>query len=546
MNAAEATAVVEGLAARGHVIGDGHSTGTSGGVYAHHNPATGVLQAEVPLGGAAEVDAAVVRAREARATWRAVPMAERMAILYRLADLLDAHDDEACAINALDNGTPVSAMRSGAYTAAWTRYYAGWIDKLDGEVVPVAGDVLDVVLPEPYGVVGAIVPWNGPMMGMGQKAVPALAAGNTVVVKPPELAPFGALRFAELALEAGLPPGALNVVVGGAAAGDALVRHAGIDKVSFTGGCATARLVMAAAAETLTPLTFELGGKSANIVFPDADLEVASIDGGDARRGAAERTGMRAARRASTCTTTCTTTWWRAWSRRSSRCTVGDPFDPSVLMGPVVNAAACERILGVIARAVDEGAGTLLTGGRRLDGDLADGYFVAPTVFGDVDHDSSLAREEIFGPVLSVLRFHDEDEVVAKANDSRLRAVGLRAHPRRCARAAGRTRTRGRHRRRQRLPRHVTGCAVRGCEAERLRPRGRSRRHRGVRPPQEHRLRLTPTHHLALLVCRSGTPAAPKRGGQGVGCSPRMRRPGRAPVGESSRMVTSPATTVAT
>ena len=130
-------------------------------------------------------------------------MPERMAILYRLADLLDAHDDEACAINALDNGTPVSAMRSGAYTAAWTRYYAGWVDKLDGEVVPVAGDVLDVVLPEPYGVVGAIVPWNGPMMGMGQKAVPALAAGNTVVVKPPEIAPFGALRFAELALEAG-------------------------------------------------------------------------------------------------------------------------------------------------------------------------------------------------------------------------------------------------------------------------------------------------------------------------------------------------------
>ncbi len=167
-------------------------------------------------------------------------------------------------------------MRSGAYTAAWTRYYAGWIDKLDGEVVPVAGDALDVVLPEPYGVIGAIVPWNGPMMGMGQKAVPALAAGNTVVVKPPELAPFGALRFAELALEAGLPPGALNVVVGGAAAGDALVRHPGVDKVSFTGGCATARKVMAAAAETLTPLTFELGGKSANIVFADADLDVAT------------------------------------------------------------------------------------------------------------------------------------------------------------------------------------------------------------------------------------------------------------------------------
>jgi len=246
-----ATTLVQGIAARGLLIGDERFADTSGGTYAHHNPATGALQAEVPLAGAAEVDAAIGAARAALPGWQAMPIPERIAVLLRLADLLDAQHEEAAAINALDNGTPVSAMRSGAYTAAWTRYYAGWIDKLDGEVVPVAGNVLDVVLPEPYGVVGAIVPWNGPMMGMGQKAVPALAAGNTVVVKPPELAPFGALRFAELALEAGLPPGALNVVVGGAVAGDALVRHPGIDKVSFTGGCATAQLVMAAAAATI-------------------------------------------------------------------------------------------------------------------------------------------------------------------------------------------------------------------------------------------------------------------------------------------------------
>ena len=412
-----ATELVQELAVRGHVIGDGRSTGDSGGIYEHHDPATGVLQARVPLAGAAEVDAAVRSAHDARTVWRAMPIGERMAILHRLADLLEARDDEACAINALDNGTPISAMRSGAYTAAWTRYYAGWIDKLDGEVVPVAGDALDVVLPEPYGVVGAIVPWNGPMMGMGQKAVPALAAGNTVVVKPPELAPFGALRFAELALEAGVPPGVLNVVVGGAAAGDALVRHPGIDKVSFTGGCATARLVMAAAAETLTPLTFELGGKSANIVFPDADLDVATSMA--AMLGAVLLSGQGCA--LPTRLYVHDDVYDEVTARvvaQVEAVNVGDPFDPSVFMGPVVSAAACERILGVIARAVDEGSGTLLTGGRKLDGDLADGYFVAPTVFGDVDHDSSLAREEIFGPVLSVLRFHDEDEVVAKANDS--------------------------------------------------------------------------------------------------------------------------------
>jgi acyl-CoA reductase-like NAD-dependent aldehyde dehydrogenase len=425
--------VVQGLAARGHIVGDGRSTGASGGVYQHHNPATGVLQAEVPLGGSAEIDAAVAAARDARSAWRAMPMGERIAVFHRLADRLEARDDEACAINALDNGTPVGGMRSGAYTAAWTRYYAGWIDKLDGEVVPVEGDALDVVLPEPYGVVGAIVPWNGPMMGMGQKAVPALAAGNTVVVKPPELAPFGALRFAELAHEAGLPPGALNVVVGGAAAGDALVRHPGVDKVSFTGGCATARSVMAAAAETLTPLTFELGGKSANIVFPDADLDVAASMA--AMLGAVLLSGQGCA--LPTRLYVHDDVYDDVVARvvtQVEQVPVGDPFDPSVLMGPVVSAAACDRILGVITRAVDESAGELLTGGQRLDGALADGYFVAPTVFGDVDHDSSLAREEIFGPVLSVLRFHDEDEVVAKANDS---PFGLSAylHTRDTARA---------------------------------------------------------------------------------------------------------------
>ena len=198
------------------------------------------------------------------------------------------------------------------------RYYAGWIDKLTGDVAPVyAADHLDLVLHEPYGVVAVIPPWNGPMMGMGQKAAPALAAGNTVVAKPPEIAPFGAVRFAELALEAGLPPGALNVVPGGAATGAALVRHPGIDKISFTGGIATARQVMAGASESLTPLAFELGGKSANIVFPDADLDLACAD----RRlwPARSCSAARAARSppVSTCTPTSTTTSWHASSRTS-------------------------------------------------------------------------------------------------------------------------------------------------------------------------------------------------------------------------------------
>jgi aldehyde dehydrogenase (NAD+) len=306
-------------------------------------------------------------------------------------------------------------MRPGTYTANWLRYYAGWCDKLDGELLPAEGGLGYVKL-EPYGVIAAIPPWNGSMMGMGQKCGPALAAGNTVVAKPPELAPFGMLRFAELAIEAGLPPGVLNVVTGGAATGDALVRHTDIDKISFTGGCATARLMMAAAAENLTPLALELGGKSANIVFPDADLD------GAANLAAMFGTGLLSGQGCALPT--------RMYVHDDvydevadkvaaiiSSLPVGDPLDPGTFVGPVVSEAAMERILGVIERARSDGA-TLLAGGERLGGDLANGWFVAPTVFGDVDHDSDLARNEVFGPVQAILRFSTEEEAVAKANDS--------------------------------------------------------------------------------------------------------------------------------
>jgi len=431
---AEADRLIAGLAARGMVVGDGRITTGSGGTYAHHDPATGAVQADVQLAGAAEVDAAVRAAQAAFPVWRAMPLEQRVAALHRLADLLVEHADEAAAINARDNGTPIAAMSSGRYTALWTRYYAGWVDKLDGSVVPsYGGGGLDVVVPEPYGVVGAIVPWNGPMMGMGQKAVPAIAAGNTVVAKPPELAPFGALRFAELALEAGIPPGVVNVVPGDAIAGDALVRHPGVAKLSFTGSPAVARQVMTAAAETLTPLTFELGGKSANIVFPDADLDLASSVA--AMLGAVILSGQGCA-----LPTRCYVhadvydEMARRIVEQVDAVTVGDPLDPTVVMGPVITERACERILGVIDGALADGAGQLLTGGERLGGALAGGYFVAPTVFGDVDPASALARDEIFGPVLSLLRFTDEDEVVAAANDS---PYGLAAyvHTRDSARA---------------------------------------------------------------------------------------------------------------
>ncbi len=413
-----ATTLVQDIAARGLLIGDERVAATTGGSYAHHNPATGRLQAEVPLAGTAEVEAAIEAARAALTVWQSMPIPDRVAILLRLADLLERDRGEAAAINALDNGTPVSVLDSGAYAASWTRYYAGWVDKLEGQVVPVyAADHFDYVLPEPYGVVAAIVPWNGPMMGMGHKVAPALAAGNTVVCKPPEIAPFGAVRYAELALEAGLPPGVLNVVPGGAATGDALVRHRGVDKISFTGGVATARKVMVAAADSMTPLTFELGGKSANIVFPDADLDLACSVAGVLGAVALSGQGCALPTRLYVHEAVYKEVVDLVVATVES-VPIGDPLNPATLMGPVVTATACERVLGIIGRARSEKAGKLLTGGKRIEGALAGGYFIAPTVFGDVDDASDLAVNEVFGPVLSIMRFRDEDDVVTRANRS--------------------------------------------------------------------------------------------------------------------------------
>jgi aldehyde dehydrogenase (NAD+) len=413
---------VRRLAAQGHLIGGSWRASDGGGTYDHRYPATGELQAQVALAGVDDVGDAVDAARGAAPQWAAWRPQKRAAVLFALADLLERHAPEAAELAALDNGTPVSVMNPGFYTAAWVRYYAGWCDKLDGEVM--SGERgLSFVRLEPYGVVGIIPPWNGSMMGMGQKCGPALAAGNTVVAKPPELAPFGMLRFAELALEAGIPPGVLNVVVGGAVAGDALAGHPAVDKITFTGGSATARLLMETAARNLTPLALELGGKSPNIIFPDADLDGAAAMA--AQMGTALLAGQGCA--LPTRTYVHTDVYDEVVGRilaALASLTVGDPLDPATFVGPVVTEAAMHRILGVIDRAGADGA-TLLAGGGRLGGDLAAGWFVAPTVFGDVDHDSDLARNEVFGPVQAVLRFSSDDEVLAKANDS---AYGLGAY----------------------------------------------------------------------------------------------------------------------
>jgi acyl-CoA reductase-like NAD-dependent aldehyde dehydrogenase len=303
-------------------------------------------------------------------------------------------------------------------------YNAGWIDKIGGEVVTTwPTRAIDFTLDEPYGVVAVIIPWNAPLPSLGQVLGPALAAGNTVVVKPPELAPFTALRVGELVLESGFPPGVVNVVPAGPVGGNALVRHPGIDKIHFTGSAETAKKILAGALENLTPVGLELGGKSALLVFSDADLLAA---GRQAVGAAIVLSGQG-------CTNSTRLLVERPVYDRLIRIVkglmkhtvVGDPCDDRTFMGPVVSAAACDRILGVITQARESGSGRLAVGGERLGGELAAGYFISPTLFLDVDNNSDLAQNEIFGPVVAAMSFDTEEQAIQLANDTR---YGLAAY----------------------------------------------------------------------------------------------------------------------
>jgi aldehyde dehydrogenase (NAD+) len=337
-------------------------------------------------------------------------------VLLRLAQLISAHDEEFGAIGALESGR-LYAPGSTFLASQYFSYYAGWVDRIAGSSRPGGGGSLDYALLNPCGVVGVIIPWNGPLTSIGMKLAPALAAGNCVVLKPPELAPYAALRFGELCQEAGFPPGVVNIVAGGVEAGDALVRHPGVAKITFTGGIRAAHAVMEAAAEHLTPVLLELGGKSPAIVFEDADLPRAGTLAAVLALSVNAGQGCVLPTRLLVQDSVYDEVVDRVLATaRSFR--LGDPLTEGTTMGPVINEAACERILAIVERARRQGEGTLLTGGARAGGDLADGFFVEPAVFGDVDNTTTLAQEEIFGPVLAVVRFRDEDEAVALANDS--------------------------------------------------------------------------------------------------------------------------------
>ncbi len=404
------------------LIGDQWIRADSGGVHLHVNAHSGRVQQEVALAGPADVDCAVAAARAAFDGWRMTPPDTRRNMLLKLSALLTDHADELADIATLENGTLRAFSRMSAVSAPAEAfaYYAGWCEKLVGQTHPVYPEnVLDYTRLEPYGVVGVIVPWNGPLWAIGMAGAPALAAGNCIVIKPPELTPFTSVRFGELALAAGIPAGVVNVVPGAVAAGEALVRHPGIDKIAFTGGAVTGRAVLRAAVDNLTPVLLELGGKSANIVFPDADVR--SVVSSAAYYGAVAFSGQACS--LPTRLLLHEDIYDEALATITAvlnKIRVGDPASPQSQMGPIVNEANTRRILGMIDSAVAEGA-RVVAGGERLGGDLADGCYIAPTALA-VDRHASIAAEEVFGPVLSVLRFRDEDEAIRIANDS---AYGL-------------------------------------------------------------------------------------------------------------------------
>jgi aldehyde dehydrogenase (NAD+) len=408
----------------GLLIGGEWRAEGSGGALDHVNPSTGKVQASFALAGRPEVDDAVAAARAALPEWRRTTPVARRAVLNRVGELIREHADELATINALEVGTPAALSRA-RYTTGITafEYHAGWVDRISGDTIPMSpGTTFDFTLLEPVGVVAAVLTWNHPLANVQMVVAPALAAGCCVVIKPPEAAPFACLRFGRLCEEAGLPPGVVNVLPGAPDAGDALVRHPGVDKISFVGGSAIGARIQAAAAESLTPLVLELGGKSAALVFPDADLDIAcqfavGVTGNSGQ-------GCTVPSRLLVHDDVYDDVLARLLPAMAA-VKVGDPFDDDTLMGPVINEAACTRILAMVERARTSGAGALLLGGERLGGSLADGWFVPPTVFGDVDPASELAQDEVFGPVVAVTRFSSEDEAIALANGTR---YGLAAY----------------------------------------------------------------------------------------------------------------------
>jgi aldehyde dehydrogenase (NAD+) len=383
------------------------------------NPATGEEICQVAEADAADVEKAVRAARAAfrqGAPWRKMPAAQRGVLLNRLADLIERHADELAQLEALDNGKPVAVARAAdlPLTVACYRYYAGWADKVQGKTIPIAGDYFCYTRLEPVGVVGQIIPWNFPLLMLAWKLAPALATGNTIVMKPAEQTPLTALRVGELIVEAGFPEGVVNLLPGyGPTAGAAIANHMDVDKVAFTGSTEVGHLIMEAAAKSnLKRVTLELGGKSPNIVFADADMDQA-VEGAHFALFFNQGQCCCAGSRLFVEEKAYDEFVERSAERARNR-TVGDPFNPATEQGPQVDQAQFDKVMGYIDAGKRQGA-KLVCGGNRV-GDR--GFFIQPTVFADVRDDMTIAQEEIFGPVQSIIKFHNIDEVVERANNT--------------------------------------------------------------------------------------------------------------------------------
>jgi aldehyde dehydrogenase (NAD+) len=388
----------------------------SGKTFATVNPSTGEEICQVAEADAVDVDNAVQAARRAfdEGPWKKMRASERGRLLHRLADLIEQNAEQLARLETIDNGKPLSIAKAVdvTKTIACYRYFAGWADKIQGKTIPIDGDFFCYTRHEPIGVIGQIIPWNYPLLMQAWKLAPALATGNTIVMKPAEQTPLSALRLGELILEAGFPEGVVNLLPGfGPTAGAAIARHMDVDKVAFTGSTEVGRLIMGAAAKSnLKRISLELGGKSPNIIFADSDLDDA-VEGAHlglfVNQGQSCCAGSRVFVEEAIYDEFVEKSIARAGKRR-----VGDPLDPRTDQGPQVSESQFDRIMGYIESGKREGA-TLACGGERV-GDR--GYFIQPTVFSDVRDEMTIAREEIFGPVMSIIAFKDTNEVISRAN----------------------------------------------------------------------------------------------------------------------------------
>lgn len=405
---------------------DGRWIAAAGSTLESVNPASGERNWEVAAATAGQVDEAVAAATRAAAdrAWRAQLPHQRAAVLHGISERMTANADEFARLQMLENGKVWAECVAQVKSAAATfRYFAAVCETLGSEVTPARGPYVSMTVHEPYGVVAAITPWNSPMTMEAQKVAPALAAGNAVILKPSELTPSPALALGRIALEAGLPPGLLNVLPGdGAVTGSALVAHPGVKMVSFTGGTASGRRIAAMAAEKLMPVALELGGKSPHIVFADADLDraVDAIAGGIFEgSGQSCVAGSRLFVQRAVFDRVVDAVIRKARSLR-----VDLPDAPGAQMGPIASFPHRDRIAAMVDAARAAGADVLCGGGAPDDGRLHQGAFYLPTVIAGIDNRAAIARQEIFGPVLCALPFEDEDDLVAQANDS---AFGLAA-----------------------------------------------------------------------------------------------------------------------